>query len=161
MCLNSIGGLILRSHRGAGFHKGELMIDVPISTAIAEYRGRRLRIVFSGDDWVALHAEPGIDIPDGFASGDAPMGRGYCESWVKVPRSALDGVVYVRVSGSLSGHTVALQARYPDGLIGVEFVGPPAVARELGLDGDQYMGWTGLVSPDRLADIQVEETRRA
>jgi hypothetical protein len=49
----------------------------------------------------------------------------------------------------------------PDGRINVEFVGPPAVARELGLDGDQYMGWTGLFNPEEFEDIRVEETRRA
>lgn len=137
------------------------MIEVPTTGAIAEYRGKRYRIVFSGDDWVALHAEPGVEIPDGFEAGNAPLGRGYYESWVKVPRSELDGLVHVRVSGKLSGHTVSLQSQFPDGQIGLEFVGPPAIARELGLDGDQYMGWTGLVTPDRLTDIQVEETRRA
>lgn len=137
------------------------MIEMPTTGAIAEYRGERYRIVFSGDDWVALHAEPDTEIPDGFATGEASMGRGYHQSWVKLPRSALDGVVHVRVSGKLSGHAVSLQSQFPDGQIAVEFVGPPAVARELGLDGDQYMGWTGLVMPDRLTDVQVEETRRA
>ena len=42
----------------------------------------------------------------------------------------------------------------------MEFVGSPDVARELDFDGDQYMGWTGLVEPDALEDIHVEETRR-
>lgn len=111
--------------------------------------------------WVALYADPDAEITDGFATGEAPIGRGYYEPWVKVPRSALDGVVHVRVSGTLGGQTVSVQQQLPDGWIGVEFVGPPAMARELGLEGDQYMGWTGLVTPDRLTDIQVEETRRA
>jgi hypothetical protein len=62
--------------------------------------------------------------------------------------------------GTIGGHTVSLQRRLPDGRIGVEF-GPPAVARELGLDGDQYMGWTGLFAPEELKDIRVEETRGA
>ncbi|MEW2481742.1 hypothetical protein AB0876_19325 [Mycobacterium sp. NPDC049093] len=137
------------------------MIDVLMSGAYAEYRGKRFLILFGADDWVALHAEPDTEIPDGFATGEASMGRGYYQSWVKVPRSALDGLVHVRVSGKLSGHAVSLQSQFPDGQIGLEFVGPPAIARELGLDGDQYMGWTGLVTPDRLTDIQVEETRRA
>lgn len=117
--------------------------------------------MFSGDDWVALHTEPSPEVPDGFASGEAPMGRGYYESWVKVPRSSLDGLVRVRVSGKLAGHTVSLRSQFPDGQIGIEFVGPPAVARALGLDGDQYMGWTGLVSPDKLTGIEVEEIWRA
>lgn len=47
-----------------------------------------------------------------------------------------------------------------DGRVLVEFVGPPDVARKLGLDGDPYTGWTGLVAPDALDDIRVEETRR-
>jgi hypothetical protein len=51
--------------------------------------------------------------------------------------------------------------RLPDGRINVEFVGHPAPARELGLYGDQYMGWTGLFSPEGFDDIHVEETPRA
>jgi hypothetical protein len=49
----------------------------------------------------------------------------------------------------------------PDGRVLVGFVGPPAVAKELGLEGDQYMGWTGLIDPAELKDVHVEETRRA
>jgi len=86
---------------------------------------------------------------------------GFYESWVKVPRSAIDGVVHLRVSALLEGHEVSVLSQYPDGQIGLEFVGPPGVARQLGLQGDQYMGWTGLVTPDQLTDIHVEETRRA
>ena len=63
--------------------------------------------------------------------------------------------------GTLAGHTVSLRHRLPDGLIGVEFVHPPAVARAIGLIGDQHMGWTGLVKPDELTDIRVVESRRA
>jgi hypothetical protein len=62
---------------------------------------------------------------------------------------------------TLAGHTVSLRQQLPDGRIVVEFVGPPAVARKIGLHGDQYMGWTGLVDPEDLKDIHVEETSRA
>lgn len=137
------------------------MDETPVTGALAEYRGKRFRILFGSGEWVALHVESGVDIPDGFARGESPAGLGHHEPWVKVPRSALDGVVQVRVSGTLGGHTVSLRRRLPDGRIGVEFVGPPAIARELGLDGDQYMGWTGLVDPDELKNIQVEEARGA
>jgi hypothetical protein len=140
---------------------GQLMDKVPVTGAVAEYRGKRFQIVFSGDDWVALRADPGADVPDGFESGESSVGLGRYEPWVKVPRSALDGVIHVRVSGTIAGHTVSLRRQLPDGRIGVEFVGPPSVAKELGLDGDQYMGWTGLFSPEELQDIRVEETRRA
>jgi hypothetical protein len=55
---------------------------------------------------------------------------------------------------------VSLQRQLPDGRIVVWFIGSPAVAREIGLVGDQHMGWTGLVDPEELKDIRVEETRR-
>jgi hypothetical protein len=134
--------------------------EIPVTGAVAEYRGRRFPILFSSDDWVALMADPDAELPDAFARGESSVGPDHIESWAKVPRAALDGVVQVRVSGTLGGHTVSLRQRLPDGRIGVEFVGPPAVAREIGLAGDQYMGWTGLVAPDELKDIHIEETRR-
>ena len=133
---------------------------MPVTGALADYCGKRYRILFGGDDWVALRAAPSAEFPDGFARGESPTGSGRYEPWVKVPRSALDGVVQVRVNGTLDGHTVSLRQQLPDGRIGVEFVGPPAVARKLGLVGDQYMGWTGLIAPSELSDIQVEEVRR-
>jgi len=137
------------------------MAEIPVTGAVAEYRGRRFQIVFGGEDWVALRAEAGDDVPDAFARGESPSGQGHYEPWVKVPMSALDGVVDVVVNGTIAGQSVSLRRRLPDGRIGVEFVGPPTVARELGLAGDQYVGWTGLFAPEELDDIRVEETRRA
>lgn len=137
------------------------MNAVPVTGAIAEYRGMRFRILFGGNDRVALCAEAEVDMPDAFARGESPAGQGHCEPWAKVPISVLDGVVDVVVSGILGGHTVSLHQQLPDGRIGVEFVGPSAVAKELGLDGEPYMGWTGLFAPEDLKDIRVEETRRA
>ena len=140
---------------------GELMAEIPVTGAVAEYRGQRFRILFSGTDWVALNVGPEVELPDAFARGEAPAEPGHYDPWAKVPRSALDGVIQVSVSASLAGHTVYLRRRLRDGRIGVEFVGPPQIARELGLDGDQHTGWTGVVDPDRLQDIRLEETRRA
>ena len=73
----------------------------------------------------------------------------------------MEGLVHVHASGTLRRHEVTLLRHLPDGRIRVEFVGSPAVAKELGLDGDQYMGWTGLFDPNDFDDIHVEETRRA
>jgi hypothetical protein len=136
------------------------MREIPVTGAVAEYRGKRFHISFGGDDWVALHADAKTDIPDAFARGESPNGPGHYEPWAKVPMSALSAVIDVRVSGTIAGHTASPQWRLPDGRIGVEFVGPPAVARELGLYGDQYKGWTGLFAPEDFDDIHVEETRR-
>lgn len=133
---------------------------IAISEAIAEYRGQRIPIVFSGTEWVALRGHPG-SIPDGFESGTSPVGQGHSEPWVKVPRTCLDDIVLVRVTGTIRGHEVAVSQRMPDGRVRVTFIGPPAVARELGLNGDQYMGWDGLFHPEDFEKIEVEETRRA
>ena len=137
------------------------MDEIPVTGALAEYRQKRYRILFGGDDWVAVPAKPGADMPDAFAHGESCVEPGCYQAWVKVPISALDGVIDVIVTGTLAGHRVSLRRQLPDGKVMVEFVGPPAAAREIGLEGDQYMGWTGLVSPDQLKDIRVEETRRA
>ncbi|MGB8403068.1 MAG: hypothetical protein WCE30_03215 [Mycobacterium sp.] len=85
------------------------------------------------------------------------------EFYRKHGRYELNGempVVAVSVSGTFGGHTVSLRRQLPDGRIAVDFVGPPVVAREHGFDGDRYVGWTGLVAPNELKDIQVVEIRR-
>lgn len=137
------------------------MAEVPVQRSIAEYRGQRFEISFSADDWMALRVGPDVDIPDAFARGESRSEPGYYEPWAKVPRSAVDGVIYYSATGSLGGHTVSLQSRLRDGRVRVSFIGDPAVARLLGLYGDQYMGWIGLVDPDELTDIQVQERRLA
>ena len=137
------------------------MSEVPVTSAMAEYRGLRLPILFSGDEWVALKAEPNVDFPDTYERGKTPITHGSPDAWVKVPRSALDGIVHLRVSGKVAGHNVLLDRRLPSGRIGVEFVGPPWVAHELGLNGDQNTGWTGSFEPQEFSDIEVEEVRRA
>ncbi|MGX9789756.1 hypothetical protein [Mycobacterium sp. MMS18-G62] len=133
---------------------------MPVSGAVAEYHGRRLPILFSGDGWVGLRADPDDEVPDATERGSSRVGPGHYAHWAKVPDSAIDGVIDVDVTGKLAGHTVSLRGQLPDGRIRVWFIGSPDVAQEIGLDGDQYMGWTGLVAPEELNDIHVEETRR-
>lgn len=137
------------------------MADVPVQRAVAEYRGQRFDISFSTNNWVALRVGPDIDIPDAFARGESRSEPGHYEPWAKIPRSSVDGIIYYSATGSLGGHTVSLQSRLRDGRIRVSFIGDPAVARQLELHGDQYMGWVGLVDPGELTDIKVQETRHA
>lgn len=140
---------------------GKLMHKIPVSGAYAEYHGKRFLILFAGPDWAALRDDSSADIPDGFDRGKSQSTHGRDESWVKVPLAALGAVIDVDVSGTVAGHTVSLRQHTANGQIRVWFVGPPDVAEELGLDGDQYMGWTGLFKPEDFDDIHVEETRRA
>lgn len=137
------------------------MDEMPVTEPVAEYRGHQIRIVFGGDDWVALSPRSGVEIPDAFESGEMPIGQGHFEPWVKVPRSTLDGIVSRRVRGIIAGQQVTLRARMPDGRIRVSFIGSPKAAEKIGLDGDQYMGWTGVFAPEEFEGIEVEETRRA
>lgn len=74
-----------------------------------------------------------------------------------MPRSSIEKMLYRKVTGFLSGHAVSLVSRFHDGQIGVTYIGPPAVADELGLDGDQYMGWTGHYKPEDFDSIEIEE----
>lgn len=136
------------------------MTEIQVSGAVAEYQGKRFAVLFGGDDWVALRTDRGVALPDAFAYGEttSPESKEY---WAKVPMSALGGMVDVVVTGKLSGHMVSLTRRLPDGRVRVEFVGPPAVAQKLGLDGDQYMGWNGSIAPEDLTDVRVQETPRA
>lgn len=139
---------------------GQLMPEIPVSRVLATYHGNQYRILFGGSDWVALKTEQDVTFPDSFAKGQSES-WGEVEFWQKVPISTLDCVTDVIVTGKLSGHTVSLLDHLPDGRVQFEFVGPPNVARELGLDGDQYMGWTGIVDFEDLTDVQVKESRRA
>ena len=137
------------------------MTEIPVSGPYAEYLGNRFLILFGGDDWAALQARPETEIPDAIERGTSQYGPGHYEHWVKVPDSAIDGIVDVDATGKLAGQTVSLRGRLPDGRIRVWFIGSPAVAKEIGLNGDQHMGWTGLVKPDELTDIRAVETPRA
>ncbi|MBU9767042.1 hypothetical protein FR943_24800 [Mycobacterium sp. TNTM28] len=136
------------------------MDEVPVAGAQAEYRGSRYRILFGNSEWFALRVDDDVVIPDAFARGERKLAPTGTEQWAKVPVSVVDGVIDVRVKGTVRGQTVSLQRQLPDGRVRVWFVGSPAAAEELGLEGDQYMGWTGNFEPGEFSDIQVEETQR-
>ena len=132
-------------------------MDIPVSGGVATYRGKQFPIAFTGDDWIALRAEGGPEFPDAIDAGKSRFEPGNYRPWVKVPRSSVEKMFYRRVTGFLSGHKVSLVSRFHDGQTGVTFIGSPAVAGELGLDGDQYMGWTGHYDPEDFDSIEVKE----
>jgi hypothetical protein len=70
------------------------------------------------------------------------------ETWANVPRSSIDGIMRIRVTGVIAGQPVSIHSQNYDGRVGVEFVDPPGLSKHLGLRGDQYMGWTGLFAPN-------------
>lgn len=137
------------------------MKQLPMTRTEAEYRGARYRILFGNSDWFALGADTDVVLPHAFARGERALAPAGSESWAKVPASVIDGVIDVRVRGTVRGESVSLERQLSDGRVQVGFVGAPAAAEKLGLDGDQHMGWTGVFDPEELTDITVEETRRA
>lgn len=136
------------------------MSEFPVSGPYADYRGRRFRIAFSGNDWVALAADREADFSDAIEHGVSQPGSLYETAWVKVPRSCLEGIVDVEVTGLISGHRLWIRNRLTDGRIRVWFIGDPKVAGDTGLKGDQYDGWTGFFNPQDFQDVEVTETRR-
>lgn len=136
-------------------------IEVPSTGAVAVYRAKRYPIAFSSDDWVALQADPEVEIPDVLQRGASGRRetRTY-KTWAKVPRTSVDEIVHMRVTGVVAGHSVSIQSQRSDGQVSVDFVGAPNVAKQLGLKGDQHMCWTGLFAPEDFEDIVVEEVRR-
>lgn len=137
------------------------MNELPLTGVLAEYRGSRYRLLFGNSDWYAIRVDSDVTIPDAIARGERRLEPAGTEQWARVPVSAIDGVIEVRVNGYVRGQKVSLENQLSDGRVRVGFVGSPAAAEELGPDGDQHMGWTGVFEPDELADITVEETRRA
>ena len=137
------------------------MNEVPVPGVMAEYRGSRYRILFRKPGWVALRVDQNVDIPDAIARGERRWEPSGVEQWAKVPTSTVDGEIEVRVRGSVRGQAVSVQGQLSDGRVRVSFVGSPAAAEELGLEGDQHMGWIGLFQPCDIHDVQVEEKRRA
>jgi hypothetical protein len=109
---------------------------------------------------MALSAIPTEEIPDAFERGEYRAGTPYAATWAKVPTASLDAIYDIEVTGSIAGHAVSLRNRLSDGRIRVWFIGDPAVAKAIGLKGDQHDGWVGFFEPDEFRDIRVEETRR-
>lgn len=134
--------------------------DFPVSAAYAQYRGQRLRVLFGGDDWVAVSSGHVSDMPDALDESTTST-RGETEPVVKLPLSALDAIVDVRVYATLRGHTVLVSGRTAQGRVQVWLLGGPDAAREAGLSGSQHDGWSGFVQPEELTDIRFEESRRS
>lgn len=136
------------------------MTPLPMTGAVAEYRGIRYRILFANSDWLALRVNSDAVVPDAIARGERRLDPAGVEQWAKVPVDAIDAVIDVRVSGLVGGQRISLQEQMSDGRVRVGFVGSPVAAKALGLEGDQHMGWVGLFEPDEISHIEVTETRR-
>lgn len=120
-----------------------------------DYRGTTYVESFVGDDWVAteLDGRSPDDFPDAIEFGEGRSGP-----WVKLPISALTRLWRETVHARWRGADVTVGSRrvVTASKVVLYFIGPPKVARELGMEGDQYMGWSIVVPADEVEVVNVE-----
>jgi hypothetical protein len=120
----------------------------------ADYRGRRLKVLFTGADWVAvpvssIEAGP-VEAPEAVQVGEDRWG-----AWAKLPKDALTRYVDVAVTVEWRGEQFGVGRVSGDEL--VLYGGSPDRAEELGLEGDQYMGFSVTVPQSEVRLVGVEE----
>jgi hypothetical protein len=131
--------------------------DVSMQTSgrYVEYRGQRLPVLFAGDDWIAVRESPeeraAGRFPDAIQHGDNSRG-----TWAKLPRQVLDRLLDVRVDARWRGEPVSVAADLGGDVL-LYWSGSPDRARELGMEGDQQMGWQIRVPADEVEVTGVTE----
>lgn len=122
----------------------------------AECRGRRWLSLFSERDWVAVAATTeqlrAGDLPDAIESGGDGPGQ-----WVKLPKSVITAQFRVLVRVVWRGESFTV-ARVESGRALLYYEGyDEARARELGMEGSNYNGWSVTVSVSELELVEIDE----
>ncbi|MER7609444.1 hypothetical protein [Nocardioides sp. NPDC127503] len=118
-----------------------------------DYRGHELKQSFLGDDWVAVD----IPNPDEARFPDAlEFGETRGQQWVKLPLAAVEGRRKETVRATWRGAEVTVDNHVTNTEVLLGFVGPPQQAEDLGMEGDQYMGWTVIAPADELENVSVD-----
>ena len=146
--------------RDDGGDNGEPML--PVSEALFEYRGKRYSWHSGGDDYLRLQTDripTAEEFPDATEINADPH-----DPWVKLPRRAVTARFSQEVTGTWHGVPVSVSQRVRAGLqrgmVTVRYAGrEPDAAESAGMSGNQYDGWSALVSPDEIEDVHVETTR--
>lgn len=125
-------------------------ITFPSSARISVYRGRELKEIISGPDFVTVH-DDGLDVPDAIDRGDSGKGP-----WVRIPKSSCDRRFNRDVTAIWDGQQVHVVST-AEGSAAITFQGDPQWAREHGLTGSQYESWGGFAPVDELTDVSVRE----
>lgn len=137
-------------------------LSIPVTGTLLEYRGQRYPLHSGGDDFVRL-ATPApprhADFPDALEVNDDPL-----DPWVKLSRNTLTARFSQVVTGTWHGVPVKVGERVRRGLnrgmIIVRYNGrEPAEALSAGLTGNQNDGWSAMVRPEEIENLNVETTR--
>lgn len=120
----------------------------------SEYRGRRYREAFWGDAWLAVERDPGsgpAEFPDAIELGSDTEG-----AWAKLPKQKLTRRWREVVHARWHGTEVEVRRVLPDGRVVLGYSGDPAVAAQLGMEGDQYNWWTAIAPPEEVEITRIE-----
>lgn len=120
----------------------------------AIYRGRIFREAFTGADSVGLTLPPGTqrtDFPDATEFGEGQRGP-----WARVPAGALERRWREVVHARWHGTEVEIRRVLPDGRAVLGYSGGPAIATQLGMEGDQYNWWTTIAPPEEIEITRIE-----
>ncbi|MFE6508632.1 hypothetical protein ACFVDI_16265 [Nocardioides sp. NPDC057767] len=119
------------------------------------YRGHDYQQSFSGDAWIGLD----VAAPDPSEFPDAiEFGMTDEQHWVKLPREVVEDRRKETVQAKWRDAVVIVDSQVSDTEVLLAYVGPPAKAKELGMDGDQYMGWTVVAPIAELEDVSTKLT---
>ena len=125
---------------------------LPERGTFATCGSRTYRVTTAGADWVMLQV-PGDagHVPGSLESGVRADG----DRWAKVAKSALERYFVVRVSVEWQGEEFELGRVQGDRaeILG----GSSTVAERLGLEGDQYNGFSAKVPTGELSVVDVRE----
>lgn len=124
-----------------------------VSGIYFDYRGKTFRQIVRGDNWVTAQIgdAPEGDFPDAIEFGVNRQHR-----WVQLPSAAISNRRKETVHATWRGAPVTVDSQISDSEVLLGYVGPPQIAKDLGMDGDQYMGWTVIAPTDELVDVSVD-----
>lgn len=126
-----------------------------VSGIYFDYRGKTYRQILRGDDWVTAQMgdAPESDFPDAIEFGVSRKHR-----WVQLPSATISNRRHETVRATWRGVAVTVDSHVTGSEVSLGYVGPPQMAKDLGMDGDQYMGWTVIAPADELERVSVDVT---
>lgn len=127
-------------------------MGLPTPGTFAVYASATYPVAATGADWLNLRLpDDGGHVPANIGEGEDRQGR----RWVKVPKAALERYYKVVVTVAWRGEEFGLVSLSGDRaeILG----GSPTVAARLGLEGDQYNGFSAQVPADELSVVDVRE----
>ena len=124
---------------------------LPTPGLFAVHGSTTYEVAGTAAEWLMLLVADGAPVPEHVGEGEDRQGR----AWVKVPKAALARYFEVRVRVEWQGEELGLGR--VEGDRAEVHTDDPRVADRLGLEGDQYNGFSRHVPVDELGVVDVRE----